>query len=44
MEWEGQSSKKTDKKINPLTLKIWFLILPSSHYKCIYKSVMRIWC
>ena len=29
---------------NPLTPKIWFLILPSSCYKFPHQLVMRIWC
>ena len=31
-------------EVNPLTLKIWLLILPSSCYTFPYKLITRIWC
>ena len=41
-QWEHSNQKQTT--IDPLTPKIWLLILPSSCYTFTCKLVTRIWC
>ena len=44
MECRALTVEQLGPLINPLTLKIWLLILPSGCYTYPCKLVMRIWC